>query len=44
MGHTHGSITDMMKALKIQRKGRYLNTVERFPLPYILTPEVGHIG
>jgi hypothetical protein len=30
MGHTYGSITDMMKDLKTQRKGRHLNTLERY--------------
>jgi hypothetical protein len=29
-GHTYGSVTDTMKALKTQSKGRHLNTVERY--------------
>jgi hypothetical protein len=29
-GHTYGSITDTMKALKTQRKGKHLNTLERY--------------
>jgi hypothetical protein len=28
--HTNGSITDTMKALKTQRKGKHLNTLERY--------------
>jgi hypothetical protein len=30
MGHTYGSVTDMMKVLKSQKKGRHLNTLERY--------------
>jgi hypothetical protein len=30
MGHTCGSITETMKALKMQRKGKHLNTLERY--------------
>jgi hypothetical protein len=29
-GHTYGSITDTKKALKTQRKGKHLNTLERY--------------
>jgi hypothetical protein len=29
-GHTYGSVTDMMKVLKTQRKGKHLNTLERY--------------
>jgi hypothetical protein len=30
--HTYRSVTNMMKVLKIQRKGKYLNTLERYRL------------
>jgi hypothetical protein len=29
-GHTYGTITDIMEIMKIERKGRYLNTLERY--------------
>jgi hypothetical protein len=29
-GHTYGSVTNTMKALKTQRKGKHLNTLERY--------------
>jgi hypothetical protein len=30
MGHSYGSVTNMMKVLKTQRKGKHLNTLERY--------------
>jgi hypothetical protein len=29
-GHTYGTITDTMEIMKTERKGRYLNTLERY--------------
>jgi hypothetical protein len=29
-GHTYGTITDTMEIIKTERKGRYLNTLERY--------------
>jgi hypothetical protein len=29
-GHQYGSITDTIKVIRIQRKGKYLNTLERY--------------
>jgi hypothetical protein len=29
-GHTYKSVTDMMKVLKTQRKGKHLNALERY--------------
>jgi hypothetical protein len=29
-GHIYGSVTNMMMVLKMQRKGKYLNTLERY--------------
>jgi hypothetical protein len=30
MGHTYGNVTNMMRVLKMQRKGKHLNTLERY--------------
>jgi hypothetical protein len=30
MGHTYGTITDTMDVIKMGRKGRHLNTLERY--------------
>jgi hypothetical protein len=30
MEHTYGGITNTMKALKAERKGKHLNTLERY--------------
>jgi hypothetical protein len=30
IGHTYGTITDTMEIMKTERKGRYLNTLERY--------------
>jgi hypothetical protein len=30
MGHTYGTITDIMDVIKMGRKGRHLNTLERY--------------
>jgi hypothetical protein len=30
MGHAYGSITNTMKVLKTEKKGKHLNTLEKF--------------
>jgi hypothetical protein len=29
-GHTHGSITDTMEIVEVERKGKHLNTFEKY--------------
>jgi hypothetical protein len=29
MGHAYGSITDTMEVIKVERKGKHLNTLEK---------------